>query len=70
MIVRTYALESLTHRTAGMIDARIESTPHDPADQSVALAALEEYAMEASIATRNWVRSRQIAFAKGRRAHG
>jgi DNA repair protein RadD len=27
-------------------------------------------AMEASIATRNWVRSRQIAFAKGRRAHG
>jgi alkylation response protein AidB-like acyl-CoA dehydrogenase len=50
MIGRTYALESLTHRTSGMIDARIESTPHDPADQSVALATLEEYAMEASIA--------------------
>jgi hypothetical protein len=27
-------------------------------------------AMEPSLATRNWVRSRQIAFAKGRRAHG
>ena len=33
-----------------MIDARIEATPHDPADQSVALATLEEYAIEASIA--------------------
>jgi alkylation response protein AidB-like acyl-CoA dehydrogenase len=50
MIVRAYALESLTHRTAGMIDARIASILHDPADQSAALATLEEYAMEASIA--------------------
>ncbi len=50
MVVRTYAIESLVYRTAGMIDARIEATPHDPADQSVALAALEEYAIEASIA--------------------
>ena len=50
MIVRAYALHSLTYRTAGMIDARIEATPHDAADQSVALAALEEYAIEASIA--------------------
>ena len=50
MIVRAYALESLTHRTAGMIDARIASIPHDPADQSAALTTLEEYAMEASIA--------------------
>jgi alkylation response protein AidB-like acyl-CoA dehydrogenase len=50
MIVRAYALESLAYRTAGMIDARIQSTPHDPADQSVALATLEEYAIEASIA--------------------
>ena len=33
-----------------MIDARIEATPHEPADQSAALAALEEYAIEASIA--------------------
>jgi alkylation response protein AidB-like acyl-CoA dehydrogenase len=50
MIVRAYAIESLTYRTAGMIDARIEATPHDPVDQSVALAVLEEYAIEASIA--------------------
>ncbi|MQA30514.1 MAG: hypothetical protein GEU82_11885 [Luteitalea sp.] len=50
MIVRAYAIESLNFRTAGMIDARIAATPHDPADQSVALAVLEEYAIEASIA--------------------
>jgi alkylation response protein AidB-like acyl-CoA dehydrogenase len=50
MVVRAYAMESLTYRTAGMIDARIDVTPHDPADQSVALATLEEYAIEASIA--------------------
>jgi alkylation response protein AidB-like acyl-CoA dehydrogenase len=50
MIVRAYALQSLTYRTAGLIDARIEATPHDPIDQSVALATLEEYAIEASIA--------------------
>src|SRR5436190_11814372 len=50
MIVRAYAVESLVYRTAGMIDARIEATPHQPGDQSAALATLEEYAAEASIA--------------------
>jgi len=50
MIVRSYAVESLLYRTAGLIESRIEATPHDPADQSVALATLEEYAIEASIA--------------------
>ena len=50
MIARAYAVESLVYRTAGLIDARIEATPHDPADGSAALAALEEYAVEASIA--------------------
>jgi alkylation response protein AidB-like acyl-CoA dehydrogenase len=50
MVIRAYAVESLAYRTAGMIDARIDATPHDPADQSVALATLEEYAIEASIA--------------------
>ena len=50
MIVRTYALECLLYRTAGMIDARIEQTTRNPADSSAALAALEEYAIEASIA--------------------
>jgi alkylation response protein AidB-like acyl-CoA dehydrogenase len=50
MIVRTYAVESLTHRTAGLIDARIDAAPHDPGNGAAALAALEEYAIEASIA--------------------
>ncbi len=50
MIVRTYAVESLLYRMAGMIDARIESTPHEADDGSASLAVLEEYAIEASIA--------------------
>jgi len=50
MIVRTYAIESLLYRTAGMIDARVAQTTQNPADPSAALAALEEYAIEASIA--------------------
>ena len=50
MVVRTYAVESLLYRTAGMIDARIEQTGHSASDPSAALAALEEYAIEASIA--------------------
>jgi alkylation response protein AidB-like acyl-CoA dehydrogenase len=50
MTVRAYAVEALLYRTAGMIDARIEAMPHEPTDGSAALAALEEYAIEASIA--------------------
>ncbi len=50
MVVRAFAVESLIYRTAGMIDARIAVTPHEPADQSVVLQAVEEYAVEASIA--------------------
>ncbi len=50
MIARAYAVESLVYRTAGLIDARIDAAPHDAADGSAALAALEEYAIEASIA--------------------
>ena len=50
MIVRTYAVESLLYRMAGMIDARIEATPHEAIDGSASLAVLEEYAIEASIA--------------------
>jgi alkylation response protein AidB-like acyl-CoA dehydrogenase len=50
MVVKAYAVQSLNYRTAGMIAARIDATPHDPADQSVALAVFEEYAIEASIA--------------------
>ena len=50
MIVGTYAIESLLYRTAGMIDARIGRTTGNHTDSSAALAALEEYAIEASIA--------------------
>jgi alkylation response protein AidB-like acyl-CoA dehydrogenase len=50
MVVRTFAIESLLYRTAGLVDARIAATPHDATDGSAALAAFEEYAVEASIA--------------------
>ena len=50
MVVRTYAIESLLYRTAGLVDARIAATPHDANDGSAALAAFEEYNVEASIA--------------------
>src|ERR671938_1207324 len=40
MTAWAYAVESMMYRTAGYIDARIESTPHEPADGSAALAAL------------------------------
>src|SRR4051812_10022481 len=50
MIVRTYAVESLLYRMAGMIDTRIGDTPHEANDGSASLAVLEEYAIEASIA--------------------
>src|SRR5438105_2447158 len=45
MIARAYAVESLVYRTAGLIDRRIDATPHEPADGSAALSALEEYAV-------------------------
>jgi alkylation response protein AidB-like acyl-CoA dehydrogenase len=46
MSVRTYAVESLLYRTAGWIDSSIASTEAPGA----ALAAMEEFAVEASIA--------------------
>ena len=50
MVVRTYAVESLLYRTAGLVDARVDATPHEATDGGPALAAFEEYAVEASIA--------------------
>jgi alkylation response protein AidB-like acyl-CoA dehydrogenase len=50
MTARAYAVQSLIYRTAGLIDAQIAATPHESTDGSAALAALEEYAIEASIA--------------------
>ena len=50
MVVKAYAIESALYRTAGLVDARIASTPHEASDGSAAVAAFEEYAVEASIA--------------------
>ena len=50
MVVRSYAMESLLYRIAGLVDERIAATPPDASDGSAALAAFEEYAIEASIA--------------------
>jgi alkylation response protein AidB-like acyl-CoA dehydrogenase len=50
MVVRTYAIESLLYRTAGLVDERIAATPHHATDGSAALVVFEEYAIEASIA--------------------
>ena len=47
MFARTYAIESLTYRTAGLIDAALEGTSHDGATVA---HAFEEFAVEASIA--------------------
>ena len=47
MIARTYAAESLSYRTAGLIDAALAPTARDGAALA---AAFEEYAIEASIA--------------------
>jgi alkylation response protein AidB-like acyl-CoA dehydrogenase len=46
MTVQTYAIESLLYRTAGLIDASIEQT----AGPGAVLAAMEEFAIEASMA--------------------
>src|SRR5882672_1158844 len=59
MVVRTYAIESLLYRTAGLVDERIAAASGGGApragddatsDGAAALAAFEEYAAEASIA--------------------
>ncbi len=50
MIVRTYAVESLLYRVAGMIDARIRAQAEASSAAAASLAVLEEYAIEASIA--------------------
>ncbi len=47
MTARTYAVESLTYRTAGLIDRALEGTAHTGAEVA---GAFEEFAVEASIA--------------------
>jgi alkylation response protein AidB-like acyl-CoA dehydrogenase len=48
MTLREYAIESLVYRTAGLIDTMLAN--HDPNDSLAVLAAVEEFAVEASIA--------------------
>jgi alkylation response protein AidB-like acyl-CoA dehydrogenase len=51
MTAREYGLESMMYRTAGLIDAQIAATPDKlPNDAAPMLKALEEFAVEASIA--------------------
>ncbi|HEY7789008.1 MAG TPA: acyl-CoA dehydrogenase family protein [Vicinamibacterales bacterium] len=50
MTIRAFAIESLVYRTGGLIDALLAATPHDPRDGGPVLAAVEEFAIEASIA--------------------
>ncbi len=51
MTAREYGLESMMFRTAGLIDARIAAAPdRRPDDGTPMLEALEEFAVEASIA--------------------
>lgn len=50
MTAREYALESMMYRTAGLVDAHIAAANGQAADAGPMLRALEEYAVEASIA--------------------
>ena len=47
MVIRTYAIESMVFRTAGLLDAMLGD--HESIDDAALLAALEEYAIESSI---------------------
>jgi alkylation response protein AidB-like acyl-CoA dehydrogenase len=50
MTLLTYALESMTYRTAGLVDAAMAGADKTAADHDTRLiAAIEEYAIEASI---------------------
>ena len=50
MTARTYAIESLTYRTGGLIDATLAANPHDPDDGAAVAKAVEEFVVESSIA--------------------
>ncbi|MBM3807409.1 MAG: acyl-CoA dehydrogenase [Acidimicrobiia bacterium] len=50
MTARAYALDSMLYRTAGLIERRIAASPKQANDGTPTLQALEEFAVEASIA--------------------
>ena len=47
MVIRTYAIESMVYRTAGLMDVALGD--HDPNDDQALLDVLEEFAIESSI---------------------
>ncbi len=47
MVIRTYAIETMVYRTAGLMDAALEA--YDSNDDQALLSVLEEYAIESSI---------------------
>ncbi|HTZ75282.1 MAG TPA: acyl-CoA dehydrogenase family protein [Candidatus Aquilonibacter sp.] len=49
MAVRTFALESMIYRTAGMIEAAVSAAESGPDKSKAAMQTLEEYAIESSI---------------------
>jgi hypothetical protein len=50
MVARTFAIESISYRTTGMIDARLEGVDQGaPAAAKQIMEALQEYALECSI---------------------
>ncbi len=51
MVVRSFAGEAMTYRTSGLIDSRLEGVSwEDPKAPGLALEAVEEYAIECSVA--------------------
>jgi alkylation response protein AidB-like acyl-CoA dehydrogenase len=50
MSARTYAVESLVYRIAGLLDAFLQQPERDASDPLAVVAALQEYGIEASIA--------------------
>lgn len=50
MVMLTYAMESLIYRIGGMIDAKLEEVKSAGADSAAIVNAIQEYAIECSIA--------------------
>jgi alkylation response protein AidB-like acyl-CoA dehydrogenase len=69
MTARTYALESLLYRTAGLLDGFIGAAEHDGQRDGV-LAALEEFAVEASIAKVGGSETLDFVFDENIQIHG
>jgi alkylation response protein AidB-like acyl-CoA dehydrogenase len=69
MTARTYALESLLYRTAGMLDGFLSAAEHD-GRHDVLLSGLEEFAVEASIAKVGGSETLDFVFDENIQIHG